>query len=158
MIQKLFSQRTIGRPTFILIIVNVFLNFLISLRSSIYLPTNHLDGAFQTASGLYRIKWGEIPGIDFFPYLGIGPLISLVPLFLAFGGNLWASVVAANVVTLGIMQISAAIIFILLTRSSIRNALFFSLIPLFLTYGTDIGSSNLMNFLKFLGLRICVKI
>jgi hypothetical protein len=151
MIQKLFSQRRIGRSTLILIVLNVFLNFVISLRSSIYLPTYHLDGAFQTASGLYRIKWGEIPGIDFFPYLGIGPLISLAPLFLAFGGNLWASVVAANVVTLGVMQISAAIVFVLSTKSSIRNALVFSLIPLFLTYGTDMGTSSLMNFLKFLG-------
>jgi hypothetical protein len=114
-----------------MITINLLLNLFISLRSSVYLPTYHLDGAFQTASGLYRIKWGDIPGIDFFPYLGIGPLISLVPLFLTFGGNLWASVVAANVVTLGIMQISAAIIFFLLTKSSIRKALFFSLLPLF---------------------------
>ena len=66
---------------------------------AIDLPTQHLDGAFQTASGLYRLKDGQWPGRDFFPYLGVGPLLALLPLFLAAGAHLAASVMAAQVLT-----------------------------------------------------------
>jgi hypothetical protein len=90
-IQELLSGRRIERPTLLIIVINLLLNLSISRKSSVYLPTFHLAGAFQAATGLCRIKWGGIPGIDFFPYLGIGPLITLVTLFLAFGGKLWAS-------------------------------------------------------------------
>lgn len=60
------------------------------------LPTLHIDGAFQTASGLFRLSSGELPGRDFFPYLGIGPLFLVYPLFVIGGGDLAASVIAAH--------------------------------------------------------------
>src|SRR3954451_22069902 len=48
-------------------------------QSSLVLPTMHLDGSFQTASGLFRLESGQWPGKDFFPYLGIGPVMALFP-------------------------------------------------------------------------------
>lgn len=67
-----------------------------ALSTAVDLPTQHLDGAFQTASGLYRLHAGQWPGRDFFPYLGIGPLFTLWPTFAAGGADLAASVVAAH--------------------------------------------------------------
>lgn len=42
---------------------------------NLVLPTNNIDGAFQTASGLYRLNSGDLPGEDFYPYLRIGPIL-----------------------------------------------------------------------------------
>lgn len=86
------------------IFVGIFIFFLtnlifFSLYSSINLPTQHLDGAFQTASALFRIENGEIIGKDFLPYLGLGPFLILFPFFKIAGGNLFASVFAAKFIT-----------------------------------------------------------
>ncbi|WP_431274095.1 hypothetical protein ACQ858_18755 [Variovorax ureilyticus] len=75
--------------------------FMFSVKyHALTLPTQHLDGAFQTASGLFRLSAGQLPGRDFFPYLGIGPLFLLYPIFVIEGGDLAASVIAAQVLTL----------------------------------------------------------
>jgi hypothetical protein len=62
---------------------------------ALYAPTFHLDGAFQTASSLERLANGEMPGRNFLPYLGLGPLLLLFPTFALLGGNLAASTAAA---------------------------------------------------------------
>ncbi|WP_131801979.1 hypothetical protein [Klenkia taihuensis] len=67
-------------------------------------PVYQLDGAFQTASGLFRLADGELPGRDFFPYLGIGPVFLLFPLFLAAGADLTASVFSSYAVTQLVFQ------------------------------------------------------
>ncbi len=69
------------------------------LKLSIDIPTFHLDGAFQTASGLFRLQAGQVPGRDFLPYLGIAPLLLIFPFFTVAGGNLAASVFASYFVT-----------------------------------------------------------
>ena len=68
-----------------------------ALEVSLNIPTNHLDGAYQTASGLYRLAEGQWPGKDFFPYLGVGPLLLLYPLFALAGGHMAASVFASHI-------------------------------------------------------------
>lgn len=86
-------------------------------RGAINAPTMHLDGAFQTASGLYRLDAGQWPGDDFFPYLGIGPLFLLYPLFKVFGANLAASVFGAQFLVLILWSGYAALLWHLLSRS-----------------------------------------
>jgi hypothetical protein len=71
-----------------------------SMTTAINIPTFHLDGAFQTASGLYRLDAGQFPGRDFFPYLGVGPLFLLYPFFKISGGNISASVFSSQFVVL----------------------------------------------------------
>lgn len=66
-----------------------------ALEKAIDIPTTHLDGAYQTASGLFRLHAGHFPGRDFFPYLGVGVLYTLYPFFAAAGADLAASVFAA---------------------------------------------------------------
>lgn len=87
-----------------------------SLTASINIPTFHLDGAFQTASGLYRLDVGQFPGKDFYPYLGIGPLLALYPFFKAFGANISASVFASHFMVLMISMLSVAFIWQLIWR------------------------------------------
>ena len=87
-----------------------------SLTASINIPTFHLDGAFQTASGLYRLDAGQFPGKDFYPYLGIGPLFALYPFFKAFGANISASVFSAHFFVLLISMLSTAFIWQLIWR------------------------------------------
>jgi hypothetical protein len=81
----------------------ILFGFLIVTRSwsaSTLVPENHIDGAFQTASALLRLSAGEIIGRDFVPYLGIGPTLMILPLFLVSGQNLMASVFSAKMVVL----------------------------------------------------------
>lgn len=87
-----------------------------SMAASINIPTTHLDGAFQTASGLYRLDAGQFPGENFYPYLGIGPLLSLYPFFKVFGANISASVFSAQLVVLLIGVLSTAFIWQLIWR------------------------------------------
>ena len=81
-----------------------------SLTAAIDIPTTHLDGAFQTASGLFRLDSGQVPGKDFFPYLGIGPLVLLLPFFKMSGATLSASVFAAQFVTLMLGFVSVSVL------------------------------------------------
>ncbi|MGY1804701.1 hypothetical protein ACI78T_15580 [Blastococcus sp. SYSU D00922] len=72
-------------------------------------PVYHLDGAFQTASGLLRLSAGEWPGRDFFPYLGTGPVLALFPAFALAGGTLAASVFSAHLMTMVSLQLAVGI-------------------------------------------------
>ena len=82
-----------------------------SLINAINLPTRHLDGAFQTASGLFRLDDGQFPGRDFFPYLGIGPLYLLFPVYKLFGSNLASSVIAGYLTVTTLAMLSTGFIF-----------------------------------------------
>jgi hypothetical protein len=116
-----FRFRNAGAPTISFIKFSIILCWLgwaafYSLTASIDLPTMHLDGAFQTASGLYRLDAGQFPGKDFFPYLGIGPLFALYPFFKAFGANISASVFSAQFLVLLSGVLSTALIWQLIWR------------------------------------------
>jgi hypothetical protein len=84
--------------------------------ASINIPTFHLDGAFQTASGLYRLDAGQLPGKDFYPYLGIGPLFLLYPFFKILGSSIAASVFSAQLVVLFVGVLSTTLIWHLIWR------------------------------------------
>jgi hypothetical protein len=90
-----------------------------ALIQSIWVPTHHMDGAFQTASGLHRLDMGYILGKDFVPYLGIGPLVVLYPTFKLFGATLCASCASALFVTwiVGAAEIALAVWLVLPKRS-----------------------------------------
>lgn len=143
-----------------------------SLAVAIDLPTMHLDGAFQTASGLFRLDSGQLIGRDFFPYLGTGPLYLLYPFFLLGGSHLAASVFAAQLATLWAGVMMATLIWHSLSgtkhlsNSIIAGSLIFLLthllpfylqfpLPPALTYATHPGNSlrplrSLLPFLVFL--------
>lgn len=87
-----------------------------SFISALNIPTFHLDGAFQTASGLFRVDSGQYPGKDFFPYLGIGPLLLLFPLFKIAGGTLSASVFAAKFITICLGWLGISVLWQLVFR------------------------------------------
>jgi hypothetical protein len=75
-----------------LLLTDLALAVIYGLERSIDIPTFHLDGAYQTASGLYRLADGQWPGKDFYPYLGVGLLYFLYPIFLLAGGHVAASI------------------------------------------------------------------
>ena len=83
------TTRRLRRPSLratlvgLLVLVDVAVPAVIAWRSSLTVPTYHLDGSFQTASGLFRLAEGDVPGRDFYPYLGIGPLLE----FSVFGAR-----------------------------------------------------------------------
>ena len=85
-------------------------------QAALVVPTHHVDGAFQTVSGLLRLSEGQLPGRDFFPYLGIGPLFMLFPVFAALGGDLDDSVVASHFMTLLALQFVVAVLAVLIFR------------------------------------------
>ncbi len=93
--------------------------FFQSLDLAINSPTFHLDGAFQTASGLFRLDSGQASGRDFFPYIGIGPLLLIFPFFKIAGGTLSASVFAAKFVTLALGWIAVSGLWQLIFRPRI---------------------------------------
>ena len=87
-----------------------------SLNISIHIPTTHMDGAFQTASALHRLDAGQVPGRDFYPYLGVGPVLTLFPFFKLFGANIAASVFSAHLTVLIFVMLSIALICHLMWR------------------------------------------
>lgn len=82
--------------TLLFIIVDLCVAVVFGLSQSIDIPTFHLDGAYQTASGLYRLADGQWPGKDFYPYLGIGLTYLHYPFFRLAGNDLAASVFASH--------------------------------------------------------------
>ncbi len=89
-------------------IISLFLvfTFVYAQKFSIHIPTFHLDGAFQTASSLFRLDSFQLPGRDFFPYLGIGPNLVIYPFFKLFGGNMASAVLASFFTTIICLWIS----------------------------------------------------
>ena len=114
---KIFTDRFLSSelPSLFLKIV-IYFAFLTwaanySLGIALNAPTFHLDGAFQTASGLFRLNFGHLPGRDFYPYLGIGPLLVLFPAFKILGSDLSASVFSAQFMTLTLGALTVSIVF-----------------------------------------------
>lgn len=106
--------KTLGKC---LIISCAFISVVLVARlHAIDTPTFHLDGAFQTASGLYRLHTGQFPGRDFYPYLGIGPLYLLYPIFAITGHNMASSVFSAYFSVILVSVIVFAIIWQLIWR------------------------------------------
>jgi hypothetical protein len=79
-------------------------------KEALLIPTRHVDGAFQTASGLYRLAHGDLPGRDFLPYLGLGPLYLLFPLFWISGAHLAASTFTAYFIAAVTLPVQFAVI------------------------------------------------
>jgi hypothetical protein len=118
----------------VLTFLNLVILIILSEHKAIYIPVNHLDGAFQTASGLFRIAQGQIPGVDFFPYLGIGPLLMLFPVFFVSGGDLSSSVFASHFITYLILQIIIGITYFFLKKNSNYKEVIIAAISLFYVY------------------------
>jgi hypothetical protein len=93
--------------------------FEVARAKSVAVPIYHLDGAFQTLSSLERYSNGDVPGRDFFPYLGIGPTLAIFPAFLATGGSI-ASSVTATYLTLYVC-VTVAVMVISMTLSTRRS-------------------------------------
>jgi hypothetical protein len=106
------------------LIISLGICLIAALTSAIYVPTFHLDGAFQTASGLFRLESGQLPGKDFYPYLGVGPLFSIFPMFIISNGDLASTVTSASFTTLVLTWLSVATLwhFILRPNSFLYSA------------------------------------
>lgn len=102
---------------FIIILSFLMWAIFYAMTTTINVPTFHLDGAFQMASGIFRFDSGQFPGKDFFPYLGIGPLFTLYPAFKASGPDIFASVFFAQFMTLISGGLSVSVIWHLMGRS-----------------------------------------
>jgi hypothetical protein len=87
-----------------------------ALKTSIDVLTSHLDGAFQAASDLFRLDSGRLPGRDFYPYLGIGPLLAIFPIYKIAGADLAATVFAAKIATVFLSWFAVTILWQLLLR------------------------------------------
>ena len=123
-----------------------------SLSKSIHLDPFHIDGFFQTASSLYRLHSGQLPGRDFFPYLGIGPILLLYPAFKILGANLMASNSSAHVMTLLAGQLTVSILWQLVFRpksfaTSLAVGAFFSVVYVMLLHTLAIPGLELSCFI-----------
>lgn len=92
----IFLQENGWKLIIALLAIDVALALVHGLAHSIDISTQHLDGAYQTASALFRLADGQWPGKDFFPYLGVGLTYSLSPIFLLAGGDVAASIFTAH--------------------------------------------------------------
>ena len=110
-----------------------------SSTAAIALPIFHLDGAFQTASGLYRLDAGQFPGRDFFPYLGPGPLFVLYPIFKLCGANLAASTFSAQLLVLLTSALAVSLVWHLIWRP---RSFITSLVAGTLLYWLPVGIIN----------------
>jgi len=126
--QKLANISTIF--SFLLILLYILIAVYWSLGASVDISTSFSDGAYQTASSLYRLSEGEYPGKDFFPYLGIGPIFILYPLFKLVSANISASVFSSHFVIFILRLVSIWIVAFISSKknkfliSSITSSLF----------------------------------
>lgn len=109
----------------------------LSLAAAVNLSTFHIDGAFQTASGLFRLQAGELPGRDFFPYLGTGVVLSLYPAFVVLGGDLAASTASAHLMVALSQAVSIAVLFYLCVSRRLSWAITLGLVLVTLTLLLD---------------------
>ncbi|MEQ8651082.1 MAG: hypothetical protein RIC87_01320 [Kiloniellales bacterium] len=72
-----------------------------------------LDGGFQSFAMLFPMNFGELPGADFMPYLGIGISYALAPAYSILGANFFAAIASAELMTLGILAAAIATLCIL---------------------------------------------
>lgn len=149
MSDKRVSSVILGLSKYAAVFLSLTICFVTALSSSVYVPNIHLDGAFQTASGLFRLETGQLPGRDFYPYLGVGPLLVIFPIYKIFGGDLAATVAAAKFITIFLSWMAVATLWHFVLRpTNVINALIGSSLTLF---GIDfIASQSLLpNLLVF---------
>lgn len=116
-----FLYRQVPLVAVTIVVVFLLWCWFYSKTVAIIIPTYHIDGAFQTASGLMRLAAGELPGRDFLPYLGIGPLFLLYPLYWLDGVDMASTVFAAHATVLTLYALVFAIL-AKLCRPSIPSA------------------------------------
>lgn len=100
----------------VIVVADLAIAIAFSIRFSVDIPTHHLDGAFQTASGLFRLADGQWPGKHFFSYLGLGPLFILYPIFHIAGADISASQFSASLMTLLSGAFSVGIVAALISK------------------------------------------
>jgi hypothetical protein len=106
---------------FILAVFTVWA-FMKSFSIAQVIPLDHIDGAYQTASSLIRLDSNSALGKDFFPYLGIGPLIMHWPFFKLLGGSVAAAVSASQFLTLILLATSLSLsLHIILGKAPLRS-------------------------------------
>lgn len=127
---------------------------LAGIRSAV-VPVLHMDGAFQTFNGLLRLSDGQVPGRDFFPYLGAGPLLLLFPLYALLGSTVTSSVFASTFATLVALEVTFALLAVLVFRP--RSWLFplsAALVPVVSVY----FASDVMRRLTPLNLDVVIEL
>ena len=123
-----------------------------ALTYALRAPALHIDGAFQTASFLYRVKAGEIPGKDFFPYLGLGIGWALYLPFRLMGEHLSDSEFLTVFYTISSVGFSALIISALVPegKQQRRSLVMIIVVAIIMTYSLvyfagRLTSSSLFN-------------
>lgn len=130
---SLFKNR-IQIALILCVILDVLILIVFALTQSVDILTYHGDGTYQTASVLYRLAEGQIPGRDFFPYLGVGVNYFLYPWFAIAGENVAASLFATNFIVPLCSVLSVGFLSWLITKNrtlSVINATLFLVAVLF---------------------------
>ena len=89
---------------------------LYSTNFAIVIPDFHLDGAYQTATTLFRASKGQQIGYDFFPYLGPIVLLLYIP-FRFLGASMADSLLVTHFALASLFLISIFLIARLLTSN-----------------------------------------
>lgn len=129
----------------------LILYFLInSWDSALIVPVNHVDGAYQTASSLFRIYHNQLPGRDFYPYLGLGPIYGIFPLFIVLGGKITSSLAATKLVCFLTAWLAVTAVYLFtFDDKKLTSAILFSgtLVVLIALFAVYLGPAKHINFL-----------
>lgn len=88
------TTRVVGGLSIAVIVAYLALAALQALQNSVNFGGYAMDGAFQLYNPLRRLAAGQIVGEDFPFFHGVGIPLLHYPLFVAFGGNIFASEMA----------------------------------------------------------------
>lgn len=138
---KLLHSNKIWFGIILLLIANIIFIKILELH---LIPVLHVDGTYQTASALYRIKNGEWFGVDFLSYLGIGPILLLFPLFILFGGDIYASLLSSHIMVFSSTFALIAILCFFIGRKHFK--LLFSVMTVLLVIGFFFRGGDLNYF------------
>ncbi len=99
--QVLYLQpRTQQRLGVVLSVLLLLTLIALAYASALRVPMQHIDGAYQTLASLRHLSQGELPGRDYFPYLGVGISILLWPIYALAGSTVFASQFASHLCSL----------------------------------------------------------
>lgn len=85
-------------------------------NQSYYFDGLPIDGAFQLLDPLRRMAAGQVPGVDFQFFHGLGTLMIHYPLFQLFGGNLHASELSREIISPLLFVVTAVVLVYVATR------------------------------------------
>jgi hypothetical protein len=146
-IKRWVQPRNLSWAFVLLVALGVLSERLGILAQNIYAHARYfegfaIDGTFQIFNPLRRLAAGQVPGVDFQFFHGLGTLLVHYPLFALFGGNLYASELSRNLISPLFFFVSAGVLLYVATKRLVATIVGLAILLVFFPLMSVIMISN----------------